>query len=152
MKINYKWTDGEAADFLKFYKITEDYYSKIVGGVENRKAFFPYNVSSNIQDVLIAYLNHLPVGCSGLKMYSKEEVEIKRVWVEPEYRRWHIATTMMELLEVRARQTGYRRMILQTREIMTDAVRLYDSLGYDRIKNYPPYDKLEGAVCFAKDI
>ena len=26
------------------------------------------------------------------------------------------------------------------------------AFGYHRIENYPPYDKLEGAVCFAKEL
>ena len=43
-------------------------------------------------------------------------------------------------------------MILQTRPAMEDAVSLYLKLGYDFIDNYPPYDKLEGAICLAKEI
>ena len=35
---------------------------------------------------------------------------------------------------------------------MTEAVSLYEKLGYYRIENYPPYDKLDGAVCYAKDL
>lgn len=34
--IEFKWTDGTDEIFHRFYLITEDYYSKIVGGVENR--------------------------------------------------------------------------------------------------------------------
>jgi hypothetical protein len=33
---------------------------------------------------------------------------------------------------------------------MKDAVGLYKKLGYKQIDNYPPYDKLDGAICFAK--
>jgi ribosomal protein S18 acetylase RimI-like enzyme len=47
---------------------------------------------------------------------------------------------------------GYKRTILQTREIMTEAVSLYRKRGYVKIKNYPPYDKLDGAVCYAKKL
>ena len=35
---------------------------------------------------------------------------------------------------------------------MIDAVRLYSKRGYYQIDNYPPYDKMEGAICFAKDL
>ena len=49
-------------------------------------------------------------------------------------------------------ENGFSRLILQTKEIMTDAVNLYNKLSYYRIDNYPPYDKLEGAICFAKNI
>ena len=47
---------------------------------------------------------------------------------------------------------GYRRVILQTREIMADATGLYAKLGYHRIDNYPPYDRLEDAICYAKEL
>lgn len=150
--VEYKWTDGTNETFHRFYSITEEYYSKIVGGAENRKSFIPYNISESIQDVLIAYIDDFPVGCSGLKKYSKKDIEIKRVWVEPKYRAHHIATHMMEIIERKAKQLGFQRTILQTREIMADAVRLYIKLGYYRIDNYPPYHELDGAICFAKDL
>lgn len=150
--LEFRWTDGTDKAFQKFYLITEDYYSSIVGGVENRKSFIPYNISASIQDVLIAYIDHVPVACSGLKKYSESDIEIKRVWVETEYRGRHIATDMMKIIEDKAKQQGFQRMILQTREIMTDAVKLYEKLGYYRIDNYPPYDKLDGAICLAKEL
>ncbi|MBP5581554.1 MAG: GNAT family N-acetyltransferase, partial [Ruminococcus sp.] len=90
--------------------------------------------------------------CAGLKRYSDCDVEIKRVWVENEYRGMHIASTMMDMLEKMAAEQGFARTILQTREIMTAAVSLYKERGYYQIDNYPPYDRLEGAVCFAKDL
>ena len=148
----YKWTDGNDIDFQKFYMKTEEYYSNIVGGIENRKEFIPYNISECITEVLIVYIDDEAVGCAGLKRYSEMDVEIKRVWVEPEQRGHHIALKMMAQIEERASNDGYKRTILQTREIMEDAVELYKKLGYTKIDNYPPYDKLDGAICFAKEL
>ena len=85
-------------------------------------------------------------------MYSDQDVEIKRVWVEPECRGKHIATQLMDLIEDKARQLGYKRAVLQTRPIMEDAVGLYSKRGYVIIENYPPYDKLEGAICMALNL
>lgn len=45
MKIDYEWTDGSNEDFHKFYLKTEEFYSSIVGGLKNRTAFVPYNIS-----------------------------------------------------------------------------------------------------------
>ena len=148
----YKWTNGNDIDFQKFYMKTEEYYSNIVGGIENRKEFIPYNISECITEVLIVYIDDEAVGCAGLKRYSEIDVEIKRVWVEPEQRGHHIALDMMAQIEERASNDGYKRTILQTREIMKDAVELYKKLGYTKIDNYPPYDKLDGAICFAKEL
>lgn len=151
-QFEYRWTSGENKDFQRFYEITEEYYSKMVGGKDNRHAFIPYNMSESVTDVLITYIDDVAVGCAGLKGYSDCDVEVKRVWVEPDYRGKHIATNLMRILEKHAKQKGFQRMILQTRELMTDAIRLYSKCGYHRINNYPPYDKLEGAICFAKDL
>ena len=70
--------------------------------------------------------------------------------MEPYFRGRRIASALMEQIEEKARALGYRRIILQTRPIMPDAVALYTQRGYALIPNYPPYDKLAGAVCYAK--
>lgn len=150
--IVYKWTDGSNKDFQEFYKKTEEYYSKIVGGIEKRRAFVPYNHSDGIPNVLIAYHGDVAVACAGFKPYSEDDAEIKRVWVEPEHRGKHLAKDIMKQIEDKARVSGYKRAILQTREIMADAVGLYEKLGYSKIEKYPPYDNLNGAVCMAKDL
>ncbi len=150
--IKYIWTDGTHEDFLKFYLITEDYYSSIVGGADRRKSFMPYNISESIHDVVIAYADNEAIACAGLKKYSEQDAEVKRVWVEPAYRGKGLGTAIMEQIEENAKEQGFGRTILQTREIMTEAVGLYKKFGYYQIPNYPPYDKLEGAVCFAKDL
>lgn len=152
INIVYRWTDGKDADFRKFYLDTEEYYSNIVGGLQNRLGFVPHNLSDSISDVVIAYADNIAVGCAGLRIYEEGIAEIKRVWVVPEYRGKHIATKLMDLVEARARHAGFRKVILQTRSIMKNAVNLYISRGYQRIENYPPYDQLEGAICFAKPI
>jgi len=150
--LTFKWTNAEDPDFRRFYTITEEYYNSLVGGQQNRIGFVPYNLSESIYDVLIAYIDDLAVGCAGLKRYSDSDTEIKRVWVEPEFRGRHIASAMMDIAEEKAIQQGFMRTVLQTREIMTAAVNMYKERGYYRIENYPPYDRLKGAVCFAKDL
>ena len=152
MLAEYRWTDGSNEDFRRFYLRTEAYYSSIVGGLENRMAFVPYNFSETISDVIIAYVGGMAVGCAGLKAYSECDAEIKRVWVEQAFRRNHIAEEMMNRIEKKAKELGFQRTILQTRPIMKDAVGLYQKQGYSRIENYPPYDQLREAICFAKEL
>ena len=149
-EITYQWTDGSHPAFRHFYAVTEAYYSRIVGGKENRAEFIPFNASAEIPVVLLAFMEGQPVACAGLKRYSDLDAEVKRLWVEPAFRGQHIASALMEQIEETARSRGYRRIILQTRPIMPDAVALYTKRGYALISNYPPYDKLAGAVCYAK--
>lgn len=152
MNTVYRWTTGADEVFHRFYLETEEFYSSIAGGRENREAFIPYNISESITDVLIAECDGVPAGCSGLKPYSDTEVEIKRVWVEPEYRKNHIADEMMDIIEAKAIEEGFAKAILQTRPQMDAAVSLYLKRGYVLIDNYPPYDRLEGAICFSKTL
>ena len=151
-ELEFIWTDGNNEEFHQFYLETEDYYSSIVGGKKNREGFIPYNLSESISDVLLAYMDGVAVGCAGLKKYNDSDVEIKRVWVEPDYRGRHIATELMDRIEDKAREMGFKRAVLQTRTIMEDAVGLYEKRGYELIGNYPPYDKLEGAICMALNL
>ena len=44
-EITYQWTDGSHPAFRHFYAVTEAYYSRIVGGKENRASFISFNAS-----------------------------------------------------------------------------------------------------------
>ncbi|MBR3740169.1 MAG: GNAT family N-acetyltransferase [Clostridia bacterium] len=150
MDVTYQWTTGDDPIFQRFYDVTEAYYSQIVGGEANRRAYIPYNASDGIPDVVLAFCGEQAVGCAGLKRYSDTDAEVKRVWVDPAYRGQGVASGLMDRIEDKARKMGFRRVVLQTRPIMPDAVTLYTKRGYVLIPNYPPYDRLEGAVCYAK--
>ena len=150
MNITFLWATGDHPVFQHFYAVTEAYYSQLVGGAENRRAFVPYNASAGIPDVLLAFCGERAAGCVGLKRYSETDAEVKRLWVEPAFRGQHIATALMDRAEEKAAALGYSRIILQTRLLQADAVALYTGRGFRQIPNYPPYDKLEGAVCYAK--
>ena len=60
-EITYQWTDGSHPAFRHFYAVTEAYYSRIVGGKENRTGFIPFNASEEIPYVLLAYADGRPV-------------------------------------------------------------------------------------------
>ena len=94
----------------------------------------------------------VPAACSGLKEHGNGDVEIKRVWVQPTFRGRHIASFMMKQLEAFAKGHGYKRAVLMTRERMTIAKKLYEDAGYHRIANYPPYQNMDDAICYAKEL
>ena len=59
---------------------------------------------------------------------------------------------MIRELKGFAHERGYRRTVLMTRERMDYAIKLYEGLGYKRIENYSPYQHMDDAVCYAKDL
>ncbi|MBR0173286.1 MAG: GNAT family N-acetyltransferase [Lachnospiraceae bacterium] len=153
MTISFRWRNGNDVVFHRLYLQTEAYYNSLVGGICNRQDYVPHNLSESISDVIITYVDGTAAGCAGLKAYSKDTVEIKRVWVDETVRGNHIAEEMMARVETRALEQGYKKAILQTRPQMEAAVSMYTKLEYGKIENYPPYDtydKLDDAICFAK--
>lgn len=148
-----RWTDGNDAEFDEFHSITENYYDQLVGGHQNRQSFVSGNLSKDIKYAMIVYSDmDVPVACSGLKEHDSGDVEIKRVWVQPAFRGRHISTLMMNELENFAREHGYKRTVLMTRERMTWAKHLYEGLSYHRIENYPPYKHMDDAICYGKKL
>ncbi len=152
MELRFEWTDGNDPAFAYLYPITEQYYNEIIGGIQNRLGFIPHNLSASIHDVLICYDGDSPIACAGLRKYSETDIEVKRVWVMPDYRGNHLGTELMNRLHERAAELGYQRTILQTRELMVPAVKLYEQMGYTRIPNYPPYDQLDNAICMVRPL
>lgn len=46
MDVSYQWTTGGNPVFLRFYAVTEAYYSRIAGGEENRRVYSMLSTSS----------------------------------------------------------------------------------------------------------
>ena len=61
---------------------------------------------------------------------------------------------MMDALEAKALERGFKRAILQTRSQMTEAVHLYTKRGYEQIENYPPYveDETNGLLTYDRKV
>ncbi|MDF1488952.1 bifunctional helix-turn-helix transcriptional regulator/GNAT family N-acetyltransferase [Tessaracoccus caeni] len=64
------------------------------------------------------------------------DAEIKRLWVNSDWRGAGIASRLMRLLEERAAADGFKRVVLDTNENLAEAIALYDRLGYERIERY----------------
>ena len=81
---------------------------------------------------LVARFGDNTVGCGALRPWGGETAEIKRMYVDPRARRLGVARRLLALLEATARQLGYERVRLETGPRQFEAVRLYESAGYQR--------------------
>ena len=55
------FTDGGNPDFIELCHCLDEFLNGLVGGEENRAEYIPYNRLDDIQDVIIAYDDAVPV-------------------------------------------------------------------------------------------
>ncbi|MEL7097779.1 MAG: GNAT family N-acetyltransferase [Pseudomonadota bacterium] len=80
-------------------------------------------------DILLADAGG-PVGCAMYYPIEPDVTEIKRVYVAPEGRGQGAARALVTEAMARAREDGYRRMVLDTVSALTEAIALYESMGF----------------------
>ena len=119
---------------------------------DKQKEYSKYNKLDNIKDIIIAFDNDKPIGCGSIKHYDNKRYEVKRVYIQKQYRGNGISKEIMKKLEDVAKQKGVHALILETGKQFIAAVSLYKSLGYKEIENYGQYKNMDSSICMEKTI
>lgn len=120
-----------------------------------RFAAFPLPPGMSVAEDSVAYTgvavtgDGRALGHVALRWHG-EDLEIKRLYVDPSARGAGVAVALLKAAEDIALSLGAPRLILQTGDRQPDAVRLYEKTGYTRIPIFPPYDALPFSQCFEK--
>jgi GNAT superfamily N-acetyltransferase len=85
---------------------------------------------------LLMRLHGRPVGCGGFKRDDADTAYIKRMWIAPEGRGLGLGRRLLEALEEKARELGYRKLRLETEKSLGEAQRLYRSSGYREVPRF----------------
>ena len=112
----------------------------------------PLNTLQKITAVVLAEDSGEAVGCGAFKPHGEDAVEMKRVFVKPDFRGRGISKTILRELEKWASEEGFTRAVLETGNKQLEAISLYERSGYQRIPNYGPYADLGASICFEKDL
>ena len=80
----------------------------------------------------VAELYGQPIGCGALKCRGKTG-EVKRMWVDSDFRGLGIGRSILECLEQTAMQSGLQRLRLETNETLKEAQLLYRNHGYREV-------------------
>lgn len=92
------------------------------------------------------------MACGCFKIMDHQTVEIKRMYVLPQYRRQGLATQILYHLEEIAYQKGYRFSVLETGKEMLDNIMFYEKCGYHIIDNYGDFINDDVCICMMKDL
>lgn len=101
---------------------------------------------------VVAYLDGEPVAMGGLRRHHDAEVEVKRMYVVPAARRHGLARIVLSHLEDRARALGAARVVLETGLKQPEAIRLYETAGYQPIDGFGHYADAPLSRSFAKPL
>jgi ribosomal protein S18 acetylase RimI-like enzyme len=106
---------------------------------ESQAAFAPYNLAGGLSAALVAYQDGRAVACGALKTHDGAMAEIKRVYVSPACRRTGLGRRIVEALQRRAAEMGFRTLVLETNPSFTDAVALYRGMGIQTVETFGTY-------------
>ena len=129
--ISLKRTDSNSKDFIDLVRELDVYLSQING--EEDDFFKQFNSIESLKNVLVCYVDEKAVGCGAFKEITEKTVEIKRMYVNPNYRGNNIATLILNELESWAKEKRFTEVILETSKTMLPAVNLYQKNKYSVI-------------------
>ncbi|GAB6119012.1 GNAT family N-acetyltransferase [Dysgonomonas termitidis] len=148
--IEFRQTGSENEDFLKLVIELEKHLTNA-----DRKAHSEckqYNNLETIKHVIIAYIGGIAIGCGAIREYDTDTVEVKRMFVSIAARGQSVGTKLLIELETWAKQLGFKKCILETGNMLPDAVRLYKKNNYVQVPNYGQYKDMEKSICFSKEL
>lgn len=90
------------------------------------------------------------VGCGGLRRLDEVTYEIKRMYVTPAWRGRRIGEVLLRALEEAAISRGAQRMRLEAGTRQSEALRLYERCGYQRIEPFGHYANCAESICFER--
>lgn len=86
--------------------------------------------------LVLAYAGERSVGCAGVRNKGAGIAELKRMYVQPEFRGHRLGKLLLERSVSIAKDLGYEKLRLDTLASMTGALRLYESFGFEVIPAY----------------
>jgi GNAT superfamily N-acetyltransferase len=101
---------------------------------------------------MVAVVGSAAVGCGAIQPVDQWSVELKRMYVRPEYRGRGVGRRLLSALEALAASGGFVVVRLETGIRQPEAIGLYESTGYMAIPRYGEYAENPFSRCFEKTV
>ncbi len=150
--MDFNRTDGKNKDFIENCRLLDLELDRRVGKKIKREKYKQFNRLDEIQHAIVVYEDDKAVGGGAIREYNDVTAELKRVFVHTEYQGRGIGSKLVFLLTEWAAELGYKRMILETGELLAESCAVYKKSGFKVIPNYGPYVNMPESLCMAKDI
>lgn len=98
----------------------------------------------------VAYRRGEPVGMGAHRPVDAEATELRRMYVLKRHRRSGVAAALVAAIERHAAAQGFTTVVLETGYRQQPAMRLYESLGYQRVPAFGDYRDDPTSVCYQK--
>lgn len=131
-------------DFLQLNEEPDEYYFRRFGEISLR--YRTYNTVNEVTDFFTVYDGDMPVAIACFKPFDGDSAELKRVYVREPFRRRGISRSLA------AREKGFRCMVLETGVQNTEAVALYENIGYEKIQNFGQFATDSFCLCMKKEL
>ncbi len=143
-------TNSDNADFKSLVALLDE--DLAIRDGEEHSFYAQFNSIQNLKQVIVCYVDDKPAGCGAFKPYSQEQVEIKRMFVQPSLRGHGLGLYILKELELWATALNFKACILETGKKQPEAISLYTKAGYSIIPNYGQYENVANSVCMKKEL
>jgi len=143
-------TESTSAEFIQLVsKLDEELNSRY--GV--KQSFYDkFNKIEECNTVIVAKWETIPVGCGCFRSFSPDSAEVKRMFVDKNYRGMGLSKVILKKLENWAAEKGFSFLLLETGHKQNEAIGLYKTSGYQVTENYGPYIGVETSICMRKKL
>lgn len=131
-------TESEFEEVCNLFREYEAFLNVDLGfqSFEEELADLPGKYTRPGGDLLIGLQDDKILGCVAIRKLEGNVCEMKRLFVRPEARGTGLGIQLGREIIAIARELGYTLMRLDTLDSLTEAMQLYEKLGFQKTKPY----------------